>query len=176
MTRTWRRMLSLALPAVLLAACAGEIAGPGGRRAPGVLLVSGWSGTVPLKAGSGESLEWNLPRESSDFTAPAVLVAPDTVEAGEPFEVTTNTIGMNGCWRSDGQTTARLGRTAIVKPYDSHSGSEVCTEILLYLAHSSTLVLEEPGEWTLRVDGRRLRVGDDAWEEPISAKRTIIVR
>jgi hypothetical protein len=113
---------------------------------------------------------------SVDYTAPVVLQAPDTVDAGQAFEVRTNTVGPNGCWRSDGQTVGKVGRVVVLRPYDSHSGSEVCTEALVYLSHSSTLVLDEPGEWTLRVNGRRLRMGDEVWSEPIWAARSIVVR
>ena len=86
------------------------------------------------------------------------------------------TVGPSGCWRSDGQSVATFGRTVLLRPYDSHSGSEVCTAALVFPAHRSTVVLYETGEWTLRVDGRRLRMGDDAWDEPISAERSIVVR
>ncbi|HEX2168252.1 MAG TPA: hypothetical protein VHG09_13545, partial [Longimicrobiales bacterium] len=155
---------------------ASDPSGPGPYRQLGVLMISGWSGTRPVDLDNGDGLEWNRTRSSADYTAPDVLVAPDTVGAGQAFEIRTNTVGWNGCWRSDGQTVATVGRVVVIRPYDSHSGSEVCTDVLLLLAHSSTLVLDEPGEWTLRVDGRQLRMGDDVSEQPISAERTIVVR
>lgn len=176
MMNRWLSLAGAALSVGLLGACAGEVAGPAGARQPGVLLISGWSGTVPVNADNGGGVTWNRPTESADYSAPQVLVAPDTVLAGVAFEVTTHTVGPNGCWRPDGQTAASYGRRVVLKPYDAHSGSEVCTLALTFLAHSTTLVLEDAGEWTLRVDGRRLRMGDDVWEEPISAERTIIVR
>jgi hypothetical protein len=111
-----------------------------------------------------------------DLMASEVLVSPDTVEAGEAFQISTHTVGPNGCWRSDGQVANTQGRIVVLRPYDSHSGAEVCTEALTFLSHASTVVLSEVGEWTLRVDGRRLRMGDTVWEEPVSATRTIIVR
>lgn len=176
MKSKWKRVLVVGLSTVLLGACAGDPSGPGAYRQLGVLVISGWSGNRPVNLDNGDGLEWNRTRESADFTAPDVLVAPDTVEAGQVFEITTNTVGWSGCWRSDGQSVATVGRVVVVRPYDSHSGSEVCTEVLVFLGHSSTLVLDEPGEWTLRVDGRRLRMGDDVHDEPISAERTIVVR
>jgi hypothetical protein len=169
-------MLSLGVSAGLLAACSSEVSGPGPGPQPGVLLISGWSGNVPVNAGNADSLQWTRPREAGDYTAPDPLTAPDTVAAGEAFEVMTHTVGPSGCWRSDGQTVTTAGRVVVVRPYDSHSGSEACTEVLLFLAHSATLVLTEPGEWILRVDGRRLRMGDDVWQQPNSAERTLIVR
>lgn len=170
-------VLSLGLSAALLAACSGDVAGPRAQRQPGILLISGWSGPVPFNAGNGgNGLEWNQAPEPADYSAPQVLVAPDTVAAGEAFAVTTHTVGPSGCWRAEGQTVASYARRVVLKPYDAHSGSEVCTDALVFLAHGTTLVLDEPGEWLLRVDGRRLRVGDAEWEEPISAERAIIVR
>lgn len=175
MTTRWKPILAAGL--VLLAGgCTAELAGPGGAREPGVLLISGWTGNVPVSFDNGSDLEWNRTRFTGDFTAPEVLTAPDTVDAGAPFEVTTQTVGLNGCWRSDGQTVARIARTVVLRPYDSHSGSEVCTEALSFLPHSSTVVLDAPGQWTLRVTGRRLRMGDHVWDEPVSAERPIFVR
>ena len=176
MLSQWKSILAAGLAVTLLGGCAADVAGPGGVRQPGVLLISGWTGNVPVNFADGNDLEWNRTRYSGDFTAPDVLVAPDTVDAGKPFAVTTQTVGSNGCWRSDGQTVATLGRVVVLRPYDSHSGSEVCTEALSFLPHSSTLVLDQPGDWTLRVAGRRLRIGDQVWDEPISAERPIFVR
>lgn len=176
MKSEWKRAMSVGVAALLLVGCAGDLSGPGAYRDVGVLVISEWSGGVPVNIANGEGVDWNRPVGGGDYTAPDVLVAPDTVEAGEPFEVMTHTVGTSGCWRSDGQSVAAAGRTVVLEPYDSHSGSEVCTEALVFLAHSSTVVLSEVGEWTLRVDGRRLRMGDDVWDEPISAERAIVVR
>lgn len=159
-----------------LASCTDGVAGPEGFRQPGVLVISSWPGTVPTNLSHGEGVDWEWQPGPDDLTATEVLVAPDTVEAGEAFQITTHTVGPNGCWRSDGQVVNTLGRIVLLRPYDSHSGSEVCTEMLTFLPHASTVVLYETGEWTLRVDGRRLRLGDTVWEEPVSARRTIIVR
>jgi hypothetical protein len=169
-------ILGPAMALGLLASCTGGVSEPEGSRQPGVLVVSGWSGNVPVNLSHGAGVDWEWQPGPDDLTAAAVLVAPDTVEAGEAFQITTHTVGPNGCWRSDGQVVNTFGRIVVLKPYDSHSGSEVCTEALTFLAHASTVVLYEIGEWTLRVDGRRLRMGDTVREEPVSARRTIIVR
>lgn len=175
-TIQWKRGLSVAISAALLSACAGEVSGPGAYRQTGVLVISGWSGNVPMNLDDDDEVDWNRPPYEGDYTAPDVLVAPDTVTAGEPFEVTTNTVGWSGCWRSDGQTVAVLAGTVLIRPYDSHSGSEVCTDALVFLGHSSTVVIDEPGQWRLRVNGRRLRMGDGITDEPISAEKGIVVR
>ena len=171
--RAWRGVLVLAL----VAGCSAEPAEPDGWRAAGVLAVSGWTGTMPTRAGQGTGeLVWDQPPGANDLTAPKILVAPDTVDAGKPFEVITNTVGMNGCWRADGQAVKISGRTVELEPYDAHSGSEICTQILLFLEHRSTLVLNESGTWTLRVSGRRVRIGDEIRDEPITAEKTIVVQ
>lgn len=176
MRQRFRLILCPAMALGLLASCTGGVAGPEGWSKPGVLVISGWTGNVPENLIQGSALDWEWEPGPDDLTAAEVLVAPDTVEAGEAFLVTTHTVGPSGCWRPDGQTVSTNGRMVALSPYDSHSGSEVCTAALVFLAHGSTLVLNEPGEWTLRVDGRRLRMGDTVWEEPVSATRTITVR
>jgi hypothetical protein len=160
----------------LLASCTSDVSRPEGWSKPGVLMVSGWTGSVHWDPGQGSGLVWERQPGPDDLTAEEVLVAPDTVEAREAFQVTTYTVGPSGCWRSDGQTVSTNERIVVLRPHDSHSGSEICTDALFFLAHGSTLVLTEAGEWTLRVDGRRLRLVEPLWEEPVSATKTIIVR
>jgi hypothetical protein len=172
----WTRMAVASLGLAGVAACADEPTGLMEVRVPGALVVSGWIGNVPLNAGLGGDVIWATPPQTFDIVPAEVIVAPDTVEAGRAFTVTTYSVGPSGCWRSDGQTVASYARVVVLKPYDSHSGSEVCTELLLFLAHSSSVVLPDTGEWTLRVEGRRLRLRDDVWDEPISAEKTIVVR
>lgn len=159
----------------LLAGCS-EVTGPEGWRQPGVLLIAGWSGIAPVSAGTGGEVTWSAAPGDTDIAPPQVIGAPDTVSAGQAFEVVTHTVGPSGCWRADGQSVETDGRTVVLKPYDAHSGAEVCTMVLGFLPHRSTVVLIEPGEWTLKVEGRRLRIGDDVWEEPIWAARTVVVR
>lgn len=175
----WRRgsLVGLGWIIGLLAACEAEIGGPTLlMRVPGALLISGWEGNVPRYAGTGGDVEWDEPPAQGDIAAPQVIVSPDTVDAGAAFEVRTYTAGPSGCWRADGQTVQVVDRTVVLKPYDAHSGSEVCTGALVFPEHRSTVALPESGEWTLRVDGRRLRMGDEVWEEPVSAERSIHVR
>ncbi|HEX6308061.1 MAG TPA: hypothetical protein VFZ69_07730 [Longimicrobiales bacterium] len=175
MRERWRPALTVGVSVALLAACS-EVAGPEGWRQPGVLLVSGWPGNVPLSAGTGAGVTWSVAPGETDIAPPQVLVAPDSVGAGQPFEVVTYTVGPSGCWRGDGQSLALDGRTVLLRPYDEHSGAEVCTMALHFMAHRSTMALSETGVWTLKVEGRRLRMGDDVWEEPIWAERTLVVR
>lgn len=174
-TARWRPALALAVATGLLAACS-DVTGPHSFRRPGVLLVSGWTGNIPLTAGTGKDVTWNAPPETADIAPPRTLEVPDTVDAGAAFVAVTTTIGPSGCWRADGQQVSVEGDTVVLKPYDAHSGAEVCTEALVFLAHESTLVLYEPGEWTVRVEGRRVRMGDEVRDEPVTAEKQVIVR
>jgi len=176
MTQRFRSILCPAMALGFLASCTSGVSEPEGWTRPGALMVSGWTGSVHWDPGQGSGLAWERQPGPDDLTAEEVLVAPDTVEAGEAFQVTTYTIGPGGCWRSDGQTVSTNERIVVLRPHDSHSGAEICTDALFFLAHGSTLVLTEAGEWTLRVEGRRLRLAEPLWEEPVSATRTIIVR
>lgn len=171
--RVWAVLLALGLAA----GCADEVTGPGARRAPGVLAISGWIGNVPARVtNGGGDLNWDRRPGMDEISAPEILVAPDTVQVGQAFDVTAYTVGNGGCWRADGETVHIEGRVIVLKPYDAHSGSEVCTLILLFLPHRTSVVLTEAGEWTLRVQGRRLRMGDTVSDEPITAEKTIIAR
>jgi hypothetical protein len=175
----WKRLgaTAAALLAVgLTAGCRMEVTAPESWRETGVLLLSGWSGATQTALRFGaEDVVWGQPPGEQDYSAPHVLVAPDTVQAGVPFSVTTHTVGPSGCWRADGQTVGVYARVVVLKPYDRHSGSEFCTGALVFPVHESTLTLTEPGEWTIRVDGRHLRLGQDVKQVPISAEKTIVV-
>lgn len=179
--RMWRnRIAGVALPVVLLAACADEALSPladAGTQA-GVLQLRGYTGAILESGvtGGSDRVYWTVPPQTGDVVPPRVLIAPDTVMVGQVFEVRTVTIGMSGCWRANGQSVNIANRVIELKPYDAHSGSEICTTILQFLEHASSLTLSEPGEWLIRVVGRRARYGDDVWEEPVTAEQTVYVK
>ena len=161
-------------------ACTGSppTSSSGERRAVGALQLEVGAGPRAAAAGTSDTaVHWSVPPgERGTATAPRPIVAPDTVSAGEPFEVTVHTIGENGCWRADGQELRVDGRTATIVPYDVHSGADVCTEVLGYLPHRATVTISTPGLAVIRVDGRRVRQGDRSWEIPVRAERTVVVR
>jgi hypothetical protein len=173
--KAMRPLLALAVGVTMLGACDG-VNNPGAERvSPGVLQLIG--GPAPsVQAGDrNEGLTWTLTPGDGTTTPYQVLTAPDTVSAGVPFEVLVQTIGDGGCWSAQRQDVVVDGRTVELRPYDAHSGADVCTMILLYLAHNSTLTLDEPGVWTLRVSGRRI-VSGGAEEVGVSAEKRIVVR
>jgi len=149
------------------------------RQAVGVLQLEG-VGTVSTpvwtEGGAGGTVASWTTEPSGALVAPRPLLAPAEVMAGEAFEVRAYTIGSNGCWASEGHVVHQTNGLVEIIPYDTHSGAEICTAVLSFLRHAVTLRLDEPGEWTIRVTGRRARFGDRVWEVPVTAETTVSVR
>jgi hypothetical protein len=171
-----RAALMLAL-ASALAACSEPTGQSQDLLRPGVLQLAGWTGADPVPASAAEAgrVRWNTDPGPGEVWHPQVIVAPERVAAGQPFTVRTHTIGESGCWSAHSQEVTLAGRIVELTPFDVHSGHEICTMILVYLRHESTLTLGEPGEWTLRVRGRKARHGDETWETPVSAEVAVVV-
>lgn len=159
----------------LVATCTDPAEIGGDSRHLGILQLEGSSN--PSGASNGDNaVHWDPTPSAGDITPDPVLVAPDTIAAGQPFNVTVHTIGESGCWGADGMKLSPFGRTVELKPYDVHSGHEVCTAVILNLEHGTSLTLDEPGEWLLRVSGRKARRGDESWEIPVKVEKTIVVQ
>jgi hypothetical protein len=78
------------------------------------------------------------------YEFPVEISLPDTVQVGEPFEVSIHTYG-GGCI-SEGPTKVRVrGLRIDVTPYDIHSGARACTDDLGVFPHKATLALPTPG-------------------------------
>lgn len=172
--RGYRTMAVVGLAGVLAAACSEPSAPAALQPQAGVLQLEGYTGLQPSQA--GVAVRWSVEPGTGTFVPPAVLAVPAEVQAGQAFDAVVTTLGMNGCWRADSQAVSKSGRTLDLKPYDVHSGADFCTEALQYLPHTSRVTLDSPGEWTVRVTGRRARHGDREWEVPVAAEATIIVR
>jgi hypothetical protein len=162
---------------VLATACAESNTEPlaAGPR-PGVLQLERYEGAITnVGGGSDLAVRWTVDPEGV-VAPPRVIVVPDTVDSAVPFDVTVFTIGESGCWSAAGQEVTLSGRLVEIRPYDTHSGAEICTLVLGYLRHGAILRLDERGEWVIRVHGRRKRHGDEGWEAPVSVEKTVIVR
>lgn len=105
-------------------------------------------------------VEWSRSNVQT-FADPAlgVITAPDTVTAGQPFQVTITTTGPNGCWRSAGAEKAVQGNLATITPFDRVEG-EVCTQALVSLPRSVEVRFDIRGEATIRAYGRRVVDGN----------------
>lgn len=90
-----------------------------------------------------------------------VITAPAEVLVGEEFNATITTVGLNGCWSSDGATTEIDGLLASITPWDLPPADDaVCTMVLVELPREITLRFDEIGDGVIRVFGRKV-VGRD---------------
>ncbi|HEY0036122.1 MAG TPA: hypothetical protein VGB66_05505 [Longimicrobium sp.] len=121
-------------------------------------------------------VEWSASNVQT-FADPAmgVITAPDTVTAGQPFQVTITTVGPSGCWRADGAEKAVQGNLATITPFDRVEG-ELCTGALVSLPRSVELRFDTRGEATIRVYGRRVRDGNLNAATERTVEQRIIVR
>ncbi|MEX1258324.1 MAG: hypothetical protein WEG36_11965 [Gemmatimonadota bacterium] len=177
------RVLAQRIPPLvvaLLAACSDSTGPDGTGRTLGILqleaTVAATSGTPAgeAEAGGEDPIRWSIPPRDFSRFPPEVIAAPRTAIVGERFEVTAYTVGPNGCWSADGMDVSESGRVIEITPWDRHSGGEACTMIFGYLGHPTTLTLDEVGEWTLRMRGRRVR-GDGSLDDSVTADRTVLV-
>src|SRR5688572_17135251 len=170
-----RRWLALSA-SVSLAACTGDVTSVDGGVHAGALQIRGWTGFVPAPGFAAVTVSWDQAPRATDVVPPRVIDAPDTVDANVAFDVVTHTVGPSGCWRAAGQQVAVTERVVQLRPLDQHSGAPICTMALVFPAHRSPVALSEPGEWTLRVVGRRADANGASLEGIIKAETTIIVR
>lgn len=121
-------------------------------------------------------VEWTRSNVQT-FADPAmgVITSPDTVTAGQPFQVTVTTVGPNGCWRAAGAEMAVQSSLASITPFDRVEG-EVCTQALVSLPHTLQVQFNTPGTATLRVYGRRVVDGRVNEATDRTVEKTIHVR
>lgn len=102
-----------------------------------------------------------------DDRSAGVITAPQTVRAGEAFEVTITTFG-GGCERAGGADVKVEGTTATIAVYDfTVAGPAVsCIAELKRLPRTVTLRFDQPGAAVIRVEGQR--VGQDAPAEGVA--------
>jgi hypothetical protein len=110
-----------------------------------------------------------------------VIAAPDTVNAGAPFDATITTVGMSGCWRPDGAEISYGPKLAVVTPYDlvitTIDGAPVaCTGALVDLPRTVRLIFGQAGVATLRVHGRKVTGGELSSATPATTEKQIVVR
>jgi hypothetical protein len=170
------RITALAAVALLVACSdsATELATE--SRLLGILQLGLTSGqpAFDTESSTDRSIRWNLPPGERIAYPPSVIEAPDTVTVGQAFQAVVNTIGPSGCWTADGLEVQTAGRVVGMTAWDRHSGADVCTTVLTLLAHPTNLTLDQTGEWTLKVTGRRVRDGQA--DDMVTAERTVYVR
>ena len=94
--------------------------------------------------------------ESDTSLGEEVISAPETVQAGVPFEVIVRTFG-GSCIDPDGLEVNMERNLAVLVPYDLYTipGRGVdCPLIFEAESHTAQLTFSEPGSATIRVEGR----------------------
>jgi hypothetical protein len=121
-------------------------------------------------------VEWSRSNVQT-FADPAlgVITAPDTVTAGQPFQVTITTTGPNGCWQAAGAEKAVQGNLATITPFDRVEG-EICTQALASLPRTVELRFDTRGQATIRAYGRRVVDGNLNAATDRTVEKTITVR
>jgi hypothetical protein len=84
-----------------------------------------------------------------------VVSAPDTVNAGEPFNVVVTTYGSSSCTRAAGANSSASGLSASIVPLDSVlRGDVVCTADLHPFPRNVSLTFATAGQGLIAVTGR----------------------
>lgn len=117
--------------------------------------------------------ERNLGIIESQYLRSPTVVAPTTVTAGQPFQVTITTLGYDGCWRADGEEVTRNATQAVIRPYDKVQG-DVCTAALREISHVVELRFDNPGTAKIVVQGRNDR--DAPTFRNVAVEHTVTVR
>jgi hypothetical protein len=155
MTKQLSVYLALMTPAVGILAGCDLLTGSDGERVLGII---GWE-----YANAESTAAFVIDEDSClvpDGSEPRCLLqAPDTVDAGEPFEVLVQTIGGGGgsCMRPDGAQVSASPTTIEIIPYDLYFPSPVgwgCLEVPVWLPRTLELVFPEPGHALLSLTGR----------------------
>jgi hypothetical protein len=161
--------------AALFGACSDGTGPEAERRALGILQLDTSAPTATASADPHGPISWTVP-PAVGFTYPSTVIeAPDTVRLDQSFEVKVWTVGPNGCWSVADMVVAKSARVVELTPWDRQSGADVCTQVLVFLGHSTNIRLDEAGVWRLRVSGRIVR-GFGHPDQPVTAERLVYVR
>lgn len=84
-----------------------------------------------------------------------IIEAPETVTAGQAFEVTVNSFGSSSCVRADRLDVAVAGSVARLTPYDRVAPTDTpCTEDFGAHPHTASVTFTTPGPAVLEAHGR----------------------
>jgi hypothetical protein len=111
---------------------------------------------------------------SSRYLRANPVTAPESVQAGVPFDVVITTLGFSGCWQAGGAHTETAGQVATLTPFDYVRTQSACTAMLAELSRTVSVRFDEPGSALLRVEGRAEQ--PDGSFEPTVIERAIVVR
>lgn len=132
-------------------------AGPAVNRAVrAVLLLTPLLGVQGCESVTGPSTTRVLGTIVYDEGAPEIVV-PDTVEAGEPFDVSVVTTWPDDCAALDETEVRASGTEVHVIPWDVVTDRDDCVGIPGRFEHTVRLSRATPAELTLTVHGRRMQ-------------------
>jgi len=96
---------------------------------------------------------------TEDFEA---LTAPDTVWAGESFEVDVRTVGPTGCYEADRVETEQETLLVEVTPYDLDptDAETTCPDQPVVIRRTLDFQFDTPGDGLIRLNGQRV-IGND---------------
>jgi hypothetical protein len=108
--------------------------------------------------------------------AARVIVAPDTVRAGEDFAATLSTFGSSSCTRPTA-TLAYAGSALIdLSLYDLQRVSGPCTDDLQQFPRNVSLQFTSVGLATIRVRGRALARAANGQDSLVVIEKVVVVR
>lgn len=107
-----------------------------------------------------------------------MLEVPDTVKAGQAFDIKVWTIGLNSCWKEDGADLKQENNNVTITPYDLDTRKEdenkPCLDVIIYPRRTLEIVLETPGEAVINLVGRQIHY-DESEEKIVEYTTTIVV-
>jgi hypothetical protein len=121
-------------------------------------------------------VEW-AQSNAQTLADPAIsaITAPDTVTAGQPFQVTVTTVGPNSCWRVAATELALQPSLATITPFDRVIDG-ICAQALVSLQHTVQVRFDVRGQATLRANGRRVVDGNLNAATDRTVETKVIVR
>ena len=87
------------------------------------------------------------------------IIVPKTVHAGEQFEVTVRTYGLDSCWSMGETEVSAAGASATVSPFDipgRPTATTGCYAAIVEFNHTASIRFDTPGTGTVIVRGRDL--------------------
>ena len=104
------------------------------------------------------------------------FAAPDSVQRGEKFMVTFN-IYVGGCTEAENIESDLRQRTVEITPYAVHDTTpeKTCPSVVDVVERSVEVSLQEPGEYTIQIIGRKVDSLAEATENIIVLEKSLMI-
>ena len=141
----------------------------------GSLVVSAWcSGCSTITGEDFATVPGVI--SSGSITATRVIVAPDTVRAGERFIASISTFGSGSCTRPTSSTSYLGGSLADISVWDRLQVSGICTSDLKQFPRDVSIVFTTPGLATIRVNGQALARAANGQDSLVVIEKRVVVQ